>query len=124
MQASLTGISCTPLVQEQINTFWDGLFHAFTGTAVAVGVFLLWRAVSRPGVVLSGKALWGAILLGWGLFNVVEGTIDHEILQVHHVYQNGNHPLWDTVFLVFGVILLVGGWTLIRQGFRECSGQA
>ncbi len=107
------------LANEQVNMFWDGLFHAFTWTAVAIGLALLWRAVKRTGTLLSGKALWGAILLGFGLFNLVEGTIDHEILQVHHVYQNGNHLLWDMVFLATGPILLTLGWHLIRSGFLE-----
>lgn len=107
------------LVNEQINMFWDGLFHAFTWTMVALGLLFLWRAVKQPGVLLSGKALWGAILFGFGLFNLVEGTIDHEILQLHHVYQNGNHPLWDIVFLASGALLLALGWVLIRSGFTE-----
>ncbi len=109
------------LVHEQINMVWDGFFHAFTWMGVAVGLVLLWRAVTRPGVLLSGKALWGAILFGWGLFNLVEGTIDHEILQVHHVYQNGNHVLWDMVFLFAGLIFLVTGWAVGKQGFRESA---
>lgn len=109
------------LRNEQINMVWDGFFHAFTWTCVAIGLALLWRAVTRPGTLLSGKAMWGALLLGFGLFNLVEGTIDHEILQVHHVYQNGNHPLWDMVFLASGVVLMAGGWSLIGQGFRETA---
>ena len=107
------------LANEQINMFWDGLFNAFTWFSVAIGLALLWRAVTRPGALLSGKALWGAILLGAGLFNLVEGTIDHEILQVHHVYQNGNHLLWDMVFLATGPILILLGWRIIRSGFLE-----
>jgi uncharacterized membrane protein len=109
------------LVNEQVNMVWDGFFHAFTWTSVAVAIVLLWRAVTRPGVLLSGKALFGAILLGWGLFNLVEGTIDHEILQVHHVYQNGNHLLWDMVFLAAGALLMIVGWMVVRQGFTEAS---
>ncbi len=111
------------LVNEQINMVWDGFFHAFTWISVAVGLFLLWRAVNRPGVLLSGRALFGAILLGWGLFNLVEGTIDHEILQIHHVYQNGNHLLWDMVFLASGPILMALGWILIRTGFQDAAAQ-
>ncbi len=107
------------LTNEQINMTWDGLFHAFTWIAVAVGLALLWRAIKRPGTLLSGKALWGAILLGAGLFNLVEGTVDHEILQIHHVYQNGNHLLWDMVFLATGPILIAIGWNLIRKGFLQ-----
>jgi len=53
------------LVNEQINMFWDGLFHAFTWTCVALGIWLLWRAVKAGRVVLSGKALWGSMVLGW-----------------------------------------------------------
>ena len=107
------------LVNEQINMTWDGFFHAFTWLSVAAGIALLWRAVMRPQTWLSGKALWGAILLGAGLFNLVEGTIDHEILQVHHVYQNGNHLLWDMVFLATGPTLILIGWQLIRTGFLQ-----
>ncbi len=109
------------LVNEQINMVWDGFFHAFTWTAVAVGITLLWRAATRPGASLSSKALWGAILCGWGLFNLVEGTIDHEILQLHHDYQNGNHLLWDMLFLAFGAILMAVGWRTVRRGFAEAA---
>ena len=107
------------LVNEQINMFWDGLFHAFTWISVAVGIFLLWRAVTRGGVILSGKALWGSICLGWGLFNLIEGTIDHEILQVHHVYEKGSHLLWDMVFLASGVVFIIGGFMAIRHAFQS-----
>ena len=84
-----------------------------------MGLRLLWRAVKLPGAILSGRGLCGSMILGWGLFNVVEGTIDHQILQLHHVYQNGNHMLWDLVFLLFGVTDLVLGAALIRSGFRR-----
>src|SRR5205807_3277573 len=50
------------LVNEQINMFWDGLFHAFTWTSVAIGIALLWRAATAPRPFLSGRVLWGAIL--------------------------------------------------------------
>lgn len=111
------------LVNEQINMFWDGLFHAFTWSCVAAGLYLLWRAVTRPGVILSGRAFSGSLVLGWGLFNLVEGLIDHEILQVHHVYQNGNHLLWDMVFLASGVVGILAGMVNIRAGFTAAHRQ-
>jgi uncharacterized membrane protein len=109
------------LVNEQINMFWDGLFHAFTWFMTALGLFLLWRAVKRPDVPLSGRTYAGALLVGWGLFNLVEGIIDHEILQVHHVDQNGNHLLWDMVFLAAGAAMLLIGWILIRAGREDTA---
>jgi uncharacterized membrane protein len=105
------------LVNEQINMFWDGLFHAFTWSSVAIGIWLLWRAVKAGNVALSGKALWGSLFVGWGLFNLVEGIIDHEILGIHHVYQNGNHIVWDLVFLGVGALDILAGILLIRAGF-------
>lgn len=110
------------LLHEQVNMFWDGMFHAFTWMAVAVGLVLLWRAVKRPGSVLSGRSLCGALAVGWGLFNLVEGAIDHEILGIHHVYENGNHLLWDVVFLASGVVLISVGWSMIAMSGRKFHG--
>ena len=63
----------TTLVNEQINMFWDGLFHAFTWVMTVLGLLLLWRAVKRDDVPLLGQTYVGAVLSGWGIFNLVEG---------------------------------------------------
>jgi uncharacterized membrane protein len=55
------------------------------------------------------------MLAGWGLFNLVEGLIDHQLLTIHHV-NSDNVVLWDTLFLVLGAALLVGGLALARGG--------
>lgn len=60
--------------------------------------------------------LWGWILAGWGIFNLVEGVLDHHILGIHHV-RGGPHQLWwDIGFLVLGALLLAGGYLLARSG--------
>jgi len=69
----------------QINMFWDGLFHAYTWMMTALGLRMLWRAVRRQNVRLSGRTLFGANVFGWGLFNLVEGIIEHHLLGIHHV---------------------------------------
>ena len=102
------------LVHEQINMFWDGLFHAFTWCTTAAGIYLLWHTARHRGTVPSGRVLGGSLLMGWGLFNLVEGTIDHQVLQVHHVVQNGNHLVWDMAFLAMGLGCLAAGYLLIR----------
>ena len=106
----------TALANVQINMFWDGLFHALTWTATLLGVALLWRAVRRPDVPLSTRTLVGSMLLGWGLFNVVEGLIDHHLLHVHHVTEGEGHLLWDLLFLASGVALIGAGAGAIRTG--------
>lgn len=103
------------LENEQINMFWDGLFHAATWTMTGAGILLLWSTARRTGRVPGPRAFWGSVLLGWGLFNLVEGVIDHEILGVHHVYQNGSHFFWDAVFLLAGLVLCIGGLLLLRS---------
>lgn len=120
----------TLAINLEINMFWDGLFHAFTWTATVIGLAMLWRAVTRAPAVarpsgaatdvrdarvrsLSGKAFVGALLLGWGLFNLVEGVLDHHVLHLHHVTETEGHLVWDIAFLVSG------RWAMIRAGRRE-----
>ncbi len=102
------------------NTLADGLFHGFTFVAALVGLFVVWGALKR-GAILSGRHLVGMMLIGWGLFNLVEGIVDHQILTVHHVNYD-NVVLWDTAFLVFGALLVVGGMAMVRRGEREEDG--
>jgi uncharacterized membrane protein len=64
------------------------------------------------------KIFVGSLILGWGLFNLVEGIIDHQILGIHHVYEYGDHLLWDMAFLGSGVVFILIGWALIRGGSR------
>ena len=84
----------TTLVNEEINMFWDGLFHAFCYLTTLAGLLMLWKAVKRSDLLLLDKLFSGSLLLGWGIFNLIEGLIDHELLQVHHVYQNDPQRFW------------------------------
>jgi uncharacterized membrane protein len=86
------------IVNMEINMFWDGLFHAFTWMMTALGLWLLWKAVRRRDVRLSGRTLFGAMVFGWGLFNLVEGIIDHHVLNIHHVVERLGVSIWDWLF--------------------------
>ena len=108
-------IATDTLVGAKINMVWDGLFDAVDWTATAIGIVMLWRAVKRAEVLLSGRALFGSTLLGWGLFNLVEGVIDHHLLQLHHVYERAGQSTWDWLFLTFGAALVATGWLMIRD---------
>jgi uncharacterized membrane protein len=100
----------------EINMFWDGLFHAFTWASTMTGMALLWQAGKRPDVPWSTRTFVGGQALGWGLFNLVEGVIDHHILHIHHVVEGENHLVWDLAFLASGVVLIGVGLALIRAG--------
>lgn len=58
----------------------DGLFHASTYVFVLIGLILLWRTARRTHVRWSGKLLPGSLLMEFGLFNGVEGLVDHHLL--------------------------------------------
>jgi uncharacterized membrane protein len=104
----------TTLVNMEINMFWDGLFHALTWTMTALGLGMLWAAVRREDVPLSTRAFVGSMVLGWGLFNLVEGIIDHHLLNLHHVVERLGVSVYDYAFLGSGVLFILLGWRLIR----------
>ena len=81
----------TDLITMKYNMLWDGLFHALTWLATALGLVRLWKAGQRSDVPWSTRTLVGALLLGWGLFNFIEGLIDHQILGIHHVHHLHSH---------------------------------
>ena len=99
----------------ETNTLWDGLFHAATWVAVAVGLYILWRRTTDWRWAISGRAFLGWMLVGWGLFNVFEGIVDHRILTIHHVREGSNQTAWDLAFLAFGALLVIGGLVLTRS---------
>ena len=99
----------------EINMFWDGMFHAFTWIMTVIGIALLWRAGKRAGVPWSVKSFVGSLFLGWGLFNLVEGIIDHHILHLHHVVEALGVSVYDYAFLASGVLFIIGGLMAIRS---------
>jgi uncharacterized membrane protein len=100
------------------NTFWDGVFHSATYVFVVVGLFLLWRSAHRRHLRWSNRLLAGTLLMGWGLFNTIEGLIDHQILGAHHVNERvprGQWLAWDLGFLAWGLAMLIAGFVLVRR---------
>lgn len=102
----------------KLNTLWDGLFHAATYVFVAIGLVILWRSAHRTQIRWSSRALVGALLMGFGLFNTVEGLINHQILGLHHVNETAppDHWLaWDLGFIAWGLLMLLAGRYLCRN---------
>lgn len=117
----------TSIPNLELNTTWDGLFHSTTYVFVVLGLFILWRKAHRQHLSWSSKLMTGTLLIGWGLFNTVEGMIDHQILGVHHVNElmpRGQWIYWDLGFLVWGLAMLGGGGWLVKLGRAEQAAQA
>ena len=109
------------LVSAKINMAWDGYFHLGVWILTLVGLAFLWKAGSRKDVPWSGKTFLGSLMLGWGLFNLIEGLIDHQLLGIHHVYEYTDNKLpWDLAFLLIGgIVFSLVGWMLIRSGRND-----
>jgi uncharacterized membrane protein len=106
----------------EVNTRWDGFFHLSMYLCVVLGLCILWRAAHRTHGRWSGKLLVGTLLMGFGLFNLVEGIIDHQILGLHHVNETvppAQWLAWDMGCLVWGALMLLGGWQLLWAGRQE-----
>ena len=103
----------------EANTLGDGLFHLGSWTVTAIGIGLLWRAGGRSDVPWSPRIFGGSLLLGAGLFDLIEGIIDHHILRIHHVKPGVNEFAWDIGFLVLGAVLALAGWLLLRSSERD-----
>jgi uncharacterized membrane protein len=122
--ATSAGYPADSVANLRFNTLLDGLFHAATYIFVAIGLGLLWRAAHRTHIRWSTKMLIGTMLMGFGLFNLAEGIVDHHLLGLHHVNETVSREqwiYWDIGFLIWGAAMLVGGWLLWRSGRRDTA---
>jgi uncharacterized membrane protein len=100
------------------NMTWDGFFHLAVWAVTLVGVCWLLTDARRGAALPTPRAFTGQLLLGWGGFNLVEGLIDHHILDLHHVRDLPAHvPAYDWLFLgLGGAGLLLLGWLMSGTG--------
>jgi uncharacterized membrane protein len=115
MLTSTASHPMTTVAGLEANTLADGFFHLATWLLVAAALWHMWRAWRAGRPAPRWRTQLGALLVGWGLFNLVEGLIDHEILGIHHVRDDLGGPVgWDLAFLGFGALLVAGGRWLMR----------
>ncbi|WP_137293895.1 DUF2243 domain-containing protein [Nocardioides dongxiaopingii] len=99
----------------EANTLADGLFHVVSWLVVVAACVVTMRQWRAGRFAPAWRFHLGAILAGWGAFNLVEGVVDHHVLGIHHVRDDVGAPLaWDLGFLALGALLVVGGWLLAR----------
>lgn len=109
-------IAATNYIGKSVNMFWDGIFHLFCLLTVIAGIILLWRLSGKKGIDRSGRLLAGGTLIGWGLFNGVEGLIDHQVLKLHNVIEiDQDHSTANYAFLASAVVLVIVGFLLCRK---------
>lgn len=111
-------LSLVPGVADlRAQVLWDGYFHALMYLIAAIGLWGLWKARGQAGAI-RGRPLIGALLVGFGLWHVVDSVLSHWLLGIHRIRVDSPDPLfWDLVwFFGFGVAPGLVGWALVRGG--------
>jgi len=102
------------LANLRLNTLGDGMFHAATWIVTVAGVFVLMSSNGARHEEGGMLTFIGGALVGWGFFNVVEGLVDHHILNLHHVRSGPDELAYDVAFLAWGAIMVAAGARLFR----------
>lgn len=98
----------------ELNTFWDGLFHMAMYAITLIGLILVWRAIFRHRAPNAPRTLFGAVLIGLGIFHTFDSVVNHWILQIHHIRMVENWLVYDIGYLLIGLIAAFIGLWLIR----------
>ncbi|RPF55280.1 DUF2243 domain-containing protein [Aquisalibacillus elongatus] len=100
-----------------LEIYTDGLFTAAFSALMVWGAIKIFRDAKKGELGHNGDIFLSGILIGGGVFNLVEGIIDHHILQVHRVNPMAENPLlYDLAFLASGVVLILIGLWLKKLG--------
>ena len=98
----------------QANTLADGIFHQVMWVIVVVGVVLLVRdrpTIARP----AFRDLTAGVLIGFGLFNLVDEAVFHVALDLHHIRPGPDVVFWDLAFTGWGIAMILLGLWLLRR---------
>ncbi len=109
-------LNCQPtsIAQLQRENTQDGFFHLALWLVLLVGTVMLFRAARHSSLMWRGRTLLGSMLAGCGLFNFLEGMINHQILGIHHVLPGNPHQfLFDMLYLANGILFLLIGMGLM-----------
>lgn len=100
----------------------DGIFHFAVTITLIVGGVLLWLAGNPSNLSKGVRLLIGWFLIGGGVFNLVEGIINHHLLQIHRVKPGDPNALaYDLAFLASGLLLFIIGYLIKQRKDRQSS---
>jgi uncharacterized membrane protein len=91
MVSDLSRYPVSTIAGLEVNTLADGFFHLATWVLVLVASIAAITAWRQGRLAPNWSFHFGLVLTGWGIFNVVEGLIDHQIFGVHH---SAGRPWW------------------------------
>jgi uncharacterized membrane protein len=97
------------------NTLADGIFHAVTWLVTMSGSIVAVKAWRNGELAPPWSVHLGALLAGWGIFNLIDSA-NHFILGLHHIRDDLGGPVgWDIGFLVLALVQIGVGSAAIRR---------
>jgi uncharacterized membrane protein len=94
----------------------DGLFHLLMYLVAVTGLYMLWRARAELAGAATGRALFACVLIGFGIWNVIDIASAHWLLNIHRVRVDTPNPMAYDLgwFAAFGIVPIAIGWVLKR----------
>ena len=89
----------------------DGLLHAFGWFAVVSSLF--WLAALRARRALNWRVWAGGALLGGGLFQLYDGTVQHKLMRLHQIRYEVDITPYDLAWNVIAAMLIFAGIMLL-----------
>ncbi|KAB8137820.1 DUF2243 domain-containing protein [Gracilibacillus oryzae] len=98
----------------------DGLFHAFSWFATVASLFMLADLRRRGEWIIT--RWWGFVLIGAGSFQLYDGIIQHKLLKIHQIRYVENVLIYDIVWNVTAVLLIIAGIMVVFKAKKKRKG--
>ena len=100
----------------------DGFFHAVGWFVTVWGLFLL--ADVRRRAEVSWSRWTGAVAVGLGGFQLLDGVVNHKILGIHQIRYGVDLLVYDVVWIGSAVVVLLVGLVVLRRARPGRAGAA
>ncbi len=91
----------------------DGFFHAIGWFVTVWGLFLLADVRRRTDV--DWRRWAAAVVAGIGLFQLLDGVLDHKVLRIHQIRYGVDLLPYDVTWIGSAVLLLLVGLMMLRR---------
>lgn len=98
----------------------DGIFHAFSWFATVAALFM--AADLRRRNTWLVKRWVGGVLLGGGIFNLYDGTIQHKLFKLHQIRYGVDLLPYDLIWNGAALLLVIAGTVLTYQTRHAVKG--